>query len=95
MHLGKCPFDSISYFTNIQSPKRGIRRKFTAKYEKHDHWLDYASDKYDRQLIEDIKRVLSVTVVFIPLPVFWALYDQQVNYVHHNDRHMEVVGFHS
>jgi dipeptide/tripeptide permease len=36
------------------------------------------ADKFDKQLIEDVKRVLSVGFVFIPLPVFWALYDQQV-----------------
>jgi len=45
--------------------------------EKYDHWLEFASDDYDKQLIEDIKRVLSVGMVFLPLPVFWALYDQQ------------------
>ncbi|XP_046443386.1 solute carrier family 15 member 1-like [Daphnia pulex] len=54
-----------------------ISRKWKAKGEKHDHWLDFASDKFDKQLIEDVKRVLSVGFVFIPLPVFWALYDQQ------------------
>jgi solute carrier family 15 oligopeptide transporter 1 len=48
-----------------------------SRNEHHDHWLDYASDKYPKSLIEDIKRVLRVGLVFIPLPVFWALYDQQ------------------
>ncbi|XP_057379153.1 solute carrier family 15 member 1-like [Daphnia carinata] len=54
-----------------------ISRRFKSKGEKHDHWLDYALDKFDKQLIEDVKRVLAVGFVFIPLPVFWALYDQQ------------------
>lgn len=54
-----------------------ISRRFKSKGEKHDHWLDFASDKFDKQLIEDVKRVLAVAFVFIPLPVFWALYDQQ------------------
>lgn len=47
--------------------------------EKREHWLDHADDKYDRGLIEDIKALLRVLVLFIPLPVFWALFDQQVN----------------
>uniref|UniRef100_A0A0P4YAT7 Oligopeptide transporter 1 n=2 Tax=Daphnia magna TaxID=35525 RepID=A0A0P4YAT7_9CRUS len=54
-----------------------INRRFKSKGEKRDHWLDFASDKFDKQLIQDVKRVLAVAFVFIPLPVFWALYDQQ------------------
>lgn len=46
--------------------------------EKRKHWLDHADDKYDKNLIEDVKSLLRVLVLFIPLPVFWALFDQQV-----------------
>nr|XP_049695149.1 peptide transporter family 1 [Helicoverpa armigera] len=45
--------------------------------EKREHWLDHADDKYDNNLIEDVKSLLRVLVLFIPLPVFWALFDQQ------------------
>lgn len=45
--------------------------------EKREHWLDHADDKYDADMIEDIKSLLRVLVLFIPLPVFWALFDQQ------------------
>jgi len=45
--------------------------------EKKDHWLDYAETKYDRGFINDVKDVMSVCWLFIPLPVFWALFDQQ------------------
>jgi len=45
--------------------------------EKRDHWLDFASDKFDKDLIEDTKRVLRVLLLYLPLPVFWALFDQQ------------------
>ncbi|XP_046977127.1 peptide transporter family 1-like isoform X1 [Vanessa cardui] len=45
--------------------------------EKREHWLDHADDKYESSLIEDIKSLLRVLVLFIPLPVFWALFDQQ------------------
>ena len=49
-----------------------------SKGEKRDHWLDFASDKFDAQLIKDIKQVLRVLVLYLPIPVFWALFDQQV-----------------
>ena len=57
-----------------------IGRKIKSKREKRDHWLDYASDKFDEQLIKDIKQVLRVLILYLPVPVFWALYDQQVNH---------------
>ncbi len=44
---------------------------------KKEHWLDYAEDKYSGQLIKDIKIFLKVCFVFVPIPIFWALYDQQ------------------
>ncbi|XP_014666271.1 PREDICTED: solute carrier family 15 member 1-like isoform X2 [Priapulus caudatus] len=43
----------------------------------HEHWLDYAEEKYDSKLVADVKSVLRVLVMFLPLPVFWALFDQQ------------------
>ncbi|CAH0716433.1 unnamed protein product, partial [Brenthis ino] len=49
----------------------------TKTNEKREHWLDHADDKYDANLIEDVKSLLRVLVLFIPLPVFWALFDQQ------------------
>jgi len=67
---------NINFFPNLI--KHAISRKWKGKSEKRDHWLDFADDKYDKQFIDDVKRVLSVGFVFIPLPVFWALYDQQV-----------------
>ncbi|XP_050360576.1 peptide transporter family 1 isoform X2 [Nymphalis io] len=54
----------------------GVVRSYKSK-EKREHWLDHADDKYDSNLIEDVKSLLRVLVLFIPLPVFWALFDQQ------------------
>uniref|UniRef100_A0AAR2K0Y5 Solute carrier family 15 member 2 n=1 Tax=Pygocentrus nattereri TaxID=42514 RepID=A0AAR2K0Y5_PYGNA len=45
---------------------------------KRDHWLDWAEEKYSKRLIQEIKMVLRVLVLYIPLPMFWALFDQQV-----------------
>nr|XP_009666164.1 PREDICTED: solute carrier family 15 member 2 isoform X4 [Struthio camelus australis] len=44
---------------------------------KRDHWLDWASEKYSKQLIGEVKMVTRVLFLFVPLPMFWALFDQQ------------------
>ncbi|KAJ8283069.1 hypothetical protein COCON_G00055880 [Conger conger] len=44
---------------------------------KRAHWLDWAEDQYSKRLIQEIKMVLRVLVLYIPLPMFWALFDQQ------------------
>ncbi|NXN75639.1 S15A1 protein, partial [Himantopus himantopus] len=46
-------------------------------FPKREHWLDWASEKYDKRLIAQIKMVLKVLFLYIPLPMFWALFDQQ------------------
>ncbi|KAK9537139.1 hypothetical protein VZT92_004778 [Zoarces viviparus] len=49
-----------------------------SKYDsKRKHWLDWAEEKYSKRLIQEIKMVLKVLVLYIPLPMFWALFDQQ------------------
>ncbi|XP_064091461.1 solute carrier family 15 member 2-like isoform X2 [Macrobrachium nipponense] len=42
-----------------------------------DHWLDHADDKFSKELIADVKVLLKVLLMYIPLPIFWALFDQQ------------------
>ncbi|XP_040277930.1 solute carrier family 15 member 1 [Bufo bufo] len=44
---------------------------------KREHWMDWAKEKYDDLLIAQIKMVLKVLFLYIPLPMFWALFDQQ------------------
>ncbi|XP_037029452.1 peptide transporter family 1-like [Bradysia coprophila] len=41
------------------------------------HWLDYAESKYSPDLIDDVKSLMKILVLYIPLPFFWALQDQQ------------------
>lgn len=49
-----------------------------SKYEEpRTHWLYYADDKFDSRFIEDVKCLLRVLTMFLPLPLFWALSDQQ------------------
>jgi dipeptide/tripeptide permease len=49
----------------------------SSKQEKKDHWLDYGDDKYGKQFVADVKDLMRVLWLFLPLPVFWALFDQQ------------------
>ncbi|XP_068084831.1 peptide transporter family 1-like [Anabrus simplex] len=52
-------------------------QRFKSKEEPKEHWLDYADDTYDRKLIADMKIVLAMLYLLIPLPLFWSLFDQQ------------------
>ncbi|XP_023214758.1 solute carrier family 15 member 1-like isoform X5 [Centruroides sculpturatus] len=57
-----------------------VRRRWKSKEEeKRAHWLDYADDGYDAKTISDAKICLRLLPLFLPLPVFWALFDQQSN----------------
>ncbi|CAK8674323.1 unnamed protein product [Clavelina lepadiformis] len=55
------------------------RWKTEKKFRTKDHWIDYAlrDDESNATLLRDIKYMLSVLVLFIPLPLFWTLFDQQ------------------
>uniref|UniRef100_A0A9J8AJ42 Solute carrier family 15 member 2 n=1 Tax=Cyprinus carpio carpio TaxID=630221 RepID=A0A9J8AJ42_CYPCA len=54
------------------------RWRNSKKSPKKSHWLDWAEEKYPKRLIQEIKMVFRVLVLYIPLPMFWALFDQQV-----------------
>lgn len=41
------------------------------------HWLDYAEPKFGQQLVDDTKSLMRILVLYLPLPIFWALQDQQ------------------
>ncbi|XP_018302584.1 peptide transporter family 2 isoform X2 [Mycetomoellerius zeteki] len=80
--LGKRMYKMVSPAGNLivkvtKCVCHAIYNKIKGKGEKRDHWLDHADDVYDNNLIEDIKIVLRVLKLFVPLPIFWALYDQQ------------------
>ncbi|XP_058041554.1 solute carrier family 15 member 1 isoform X2 [Ahaetulla prasina] len=57
-----------------------IRNRFkhrSKQFPKREHWLDWATEKYGKRLITEVKMVLKVLFLYIPLPMFWALFDQQ------------------
>ena len=41
------------------------------------HWLDAAADLHPPEAIEGAKAVLRVLLIFSPIPLFWALWDQK------------------
>ncbi|XP_051562267.1 solute carrier family 15 member 1-like [Myxocyprinus asiaticus] len=57
-----------------------IKNRFkhrSKNFPKREHWMDWAEEKYDKLLIAQVKMVLKVMFLYIPLPMFWALFDQQ------------------
>lgn len=55
----------------------GLRGKCKSE-EKKEHFLDYAIDAgEDPGIVQDIKYVYPIIVMFLPLPFFWALFDMQ------------------
>uniref|UniRef100_A0A671DZ20 Solute carrier family 15 member 2 n=2 Tax=Rhinolophus ferrumequinum TaxID=59479 RepID=A0A671DZ20_RHIFE len=44
---------------------------------KREHWLDWAAEKYPKRLIMDVKALTRILFLYIPLPMFWALLEQQ------------------
>lgn len=66
----------VEVFKGIKSAI--VHRWRTPKSQRNkDHWLDYALVDTSRKLVRDTKYVLRVLILFIPLPFFWSLFDQQ------------------
>lgn len=42
-----------------------------------NHWLDSSERKFGYEMVSDLKAFFKILVLYIPLPIFWALYDQQ------------------
>ncbi|CAH1102183.1 unnamed protein product [Psylliodes chrysocephalus] len=53
-----------------------ISTKFKER-TRSDHWLDKAKGKFNTKLIEDMKVVCAILLLYTPLPIFWSLFDQQ------------------
>ena len=47
------------------------------KIENARNFMDNASPKFSRKFVHDVWLFLRVLVMFLPLPMFWALFDQQ------------------
>lgn len=53
-----------------------VKNKMASSDQK-EHWLDHSTKKYGEAFVNDVKATLKVLVLYTPLPIFWALYDQQ------------------
>lgn len=52
----------------------GLSQKFkNSQSVTKSHWLDYAEAKHGRKLVEETKTVLNVLVLYLPLPIYWAV----------------------
>ncbi|XP_060836268.1 solute carrier family 15 member 2-like [Rhopalosiphum padi] len=56
-------------------------KRLTSRYDetKNKHWLELAKDSFSNEIINDTKKTLHMLCLYIPLSVFWSLFDQQVN----------------
>ncbi|GGE71162.1 POT family proton-dependent oligopeptide transporter [Pedobacter psychrotolerans] len=76
--------------TYINVPPSGVNKNnfvFISVYalinwrskKKKQSLLDVAKDKFDHQKVEDVKTVYNVLAVFAFIPIFWALWDQNLS----------------
>ncbi|XP_048004321.1 uncharacterized protein LOC125240471 [Leguminivora glycinivorella] len=73
----------------IKEPRENVTLKFVAcawyaakkrlreSGTPPEHWLDYSINKYGSKLVEDMKIVFSILYLYLPVPIFWSLFDQQ------------------
>ncbi|XP_050300930.1 peptide transporter family 1-like [Anthonomus grandis grandis] len=66
VEFAKC--SSYALIKKCKTPKSQARGR---------HWLDYSRKKFDQKLIYDMKIVFAILLVFVPVPLFWSLFDQQ------------------
>lgn len=43
------------------------------------HLLDYSIDKYGDKFVHDVRTLLRILVLYLPLPLFWSLFDQKAS----------------
>ena len=47
------------------------------KTDHRNHWLDYAEEKHGEKLVAETKNVLNILILYLPLPIYWAVYMMQ------------------
>jgi len=71
----------VSLMVNVI--KAAYRERLRAKIDpskiKRNNFLDYAKGIFPSRTVEDVRSTLRVFTAFIPLPIFWALFDQQAS----------------
>ncbi|XP_055307185.1 peptide transporter family 1-like [Sitodiplosis mosellana] len=47
------------------------------KLSPRENLLDYSTEKYGAQLVNDIRAVTNILLLYLPLPIFWTVYNQK------------------
>lgn len=68
--------NSIGQVSMDSAEKTAIRRS-SRQPASTSHWIYLASDRFDTKSLEDFRSVLGIMLLFVPIPVYWCLYDQQ------------------
>jgi dipeptide/tripeptide permease len=64
-----------SFFNKLQD---ALSEKFRNKTtDSKKHWLDYAEEKHGVKLVSETKTVINILKLYIPLPIYWAVYMMQ------------------
>ena len=48
--------------------QRAVKKKCSGEHA--NHWMDMATDKYDAKLVEVVKALIRVLLIFVQLPFF-------------------------
>ncbi|GMR53789.1 hypothetical protein PMAYCL1PPCAC_23984, partial [Pristionchus mayeri] len=58
-----------------------LKRRYTTRerLEEDVDWLEYALPEYTREMIHSVRSFIDVAIIFMPLVLFWALFDQQAS----------------
>lgn len=54
-----------------------IEKRKKSNRHTNVHWLAYSQEKFGKKLVLETKVALKVLVMFIPIPIYWALLMQQ------------------
>lgn len=84
MYDGKC--HSLNYalalIHHLKSRSRSLQnaiktRMKDGRAKPRKRLLDYSIDKYGAELVNETRRLSKLIVLYLPLPFFWALFEQQ------------------
>lgn len=82
----------ISVIVNVLQNARK-NRQLNPDIQK-EHWLEFADDQYDALTLMNARILLNLLPLFLPLPIFWSLFDQHsstwVFQAQDMDRHLGV-----
>ncbi|XP_036618481.1 solute carrier family 15 member 2-like [Trichosurus vulpecula] len=61
----------------VQCALKNQLRHCSMNTPRRDHWLDWASEKFSENHINEVKILFRLLLLLSPLPIFWALVEKQ------------------